>query len=132
MLIWGVHVHIKLSSANKVMPIMSSLLNLYRICWVYRHRPPVVGGKRKGHAGYASNRVMMFQRFCTAGLHIQFETWAEFEGFHPHNQKKTDIIDCINENWLGYDAPPRILGTLGVQDLRGECPTSVSWARSSR
>src|SRR5258707_10748898 len=29
MLIWGVHVHVGISSANKVMPIMSSLLQYY-------------------------------------------------------------------------------------------------------
>ena len=29
MLIWGVHVHVRVSSAHKVMPIISSLLNHY-------------------------------------------------------------------------------------------------------
>ena len=29
MLIWGVHVHVGVSSAHKVMPIISSLLNQY-------------------------------------------------------------------------------------------------------
>lgn len=33
MLIWGVHVHVGVSSAHKVMPIISSLLNQYPTCW---------------------------------------------------------------------------------------------------
>ena len=38
MLIWGVHVHVGISSAAKVMPIMTSLLNYYPHCWRCRRR----------------------------------------------------------------------------------------------
>jgi len=56
MLIWGVHVHVGISSANKVMPVMSSLLKYYPHMLALSASSPWWGGE---DTGYASNRAMM-------------------------------------------------------------------------
>src|SRR6201984_2824672 len=83
MLIWGVHVHVGISSAHKVMAIMSSLLNQYPHLLALSASSPFWAAE---DTGYASTRAMMFQQLPTAGLPFHFETWAQWEGF-VHDQK---------------------------------------------
>lgn len=114
MLIWGVHVHVGVSSAHKVMPIISSLLNHYPHLLALSASSPYWAGE---DTGYASNRAMMFQQLPTAGLPFQFQTWREFEGF-VHDQKTTGIIDKINE--VRWDIRPSPhLGTVEVRVFDG-------------
>lgn len=114
MLIWGVHVHVGISSANKVMPIISSLLNHYPHLLALSASSPYWDGE---DTGYASNRAMMFQQLPTAGLPFQFQSWPEFEGF-VHDQKKTGIIDHMNE--IRWDIRPSPhLGTIEVRIFDG-------------
>jgi carboxylate-amine ligase len=114
MLIWGVHVHVGISSAAKVMPIMTSLLNYYPHLLALSASSPWWGGE---DTGYASNRAMMFQQLPTAGLPFHFQRWAEFEGF-VYDQKKTGIIDHMDE--IRWDIRPSPhLGTLEVRICDG-------------
>jgi carboxylate-amine ligase len=114
MLIWGVHVHVGLSSAHKVMPIMSSLLDYYPHLLALSASSPWWAGE---DTGYPSNRAMMFQQLPTAGLPFQFQTWPQFEGF-VHDQKKTGIIDDISEiRWDIRPSPHN--GTLEVRICDG-------------
>lgn len=114
MLIWGVHVHVGISSAHKVMPILTSLLNYYPHLLALSASSPWWGGH---DTGYASNRAMMFQQLPTAGLPFHFQTWAEFEGFVA-DQKKTGIIDHTNE--IRWDIRPSPdLGTIEVRVCDG-------------
>jgi len=119
MLIWGVHVHVGIRSAAKAMPIISGLLNYYPHLLALSASSPWWGGE---DTGYASNRSMMFQQLPTAGLPFQFQTWRQFERF-VHDQKKTGIIDRLNE--IRWDIRPSpALGTVelrifdGVSNLR--------------
>jgi glutamate---cysteine ligase / carboxylate-amine ligase len=114
MLIWGVHVHIGISSAHKVMPIVTSLLQYYPHLLALSASSPWWVGE---DTGYASNRAMMFQQLPTAGLPFQFQTWAEFEGF-VYDQKKTGIIDQVDEVRWDIRPSPR-LGTLEVRICDG-------------
>jgi glutamate---cysteine ligase / carboxylate-amine ligase len=114
MLIWGVHVHIGISSSHKVMPIMTSLLQYYPHLLALSASSPWWVGE---DTGYASNRAMMFQQLPTAGLPFQFQTWAEFEGF-VYDQKKTGIIDQVDEVRWDIRPSPR-LGTLEVRICDG-------------
>jgi len=114
MLIWGVHVHIGISSAHKVMPIITSLLQYYPHLLALSASSPWWVGE---DTGYASNRAMMFQQLPTAGLPFQFQTWAEFEGF-VYDQKKTGIIDQVDEVRWDIRPSPR-LGTLEVRICDG-------------
>jgi len=114
MLIWGVHVHVGISSAAKVMPIMTSLLNYYPHLLALSASSPWWGGD---DTGYASNRAMMFQQLPTAGLPFHFQKWAQFEGF-VYDQKKTGIIDHMDE--IRWDIRPSPhLGTLEVRICDG-------------
>lgn len=114
MLIWGVHVHVGVSSAHKVMPIISSMLNHYPHLLALSASSPYWAGE---DTGYASNRAMMFQQLPTAGLPFQFETWRQFERF-VHDQKTTGIIDQINE--IRWDIRPSPhLGTIEVRVFDG-------------
>jgi glutamate---cysteine ligase / carboxylate-amine ligase len=114
MLIWGVHVHVGISSAHKVMPIISSLLDHYPHLLALSASSPYWDGE---DTGYASNRAMMFQQLPTAGLPFQFQTWAQWEGF-VHDQKKTGIIDHMNE--IRWDIRPSPhLGTVEVRIFDG-------------
>lgn len=119
MLIWGVHVHVGIRSASKAMPIVSGLLNYYPHLLALSASSPWWGGE---DTGYASNRSMMFQQLPTAGLPFQFQTWRQFERF-VHDQKKTGIIDALNEIRWDIRPSPK-LGTIelrvfdGVSNLR--------------
>ena len=114
MLIWGVHVHVGVSSAHKVMPIVTSLLNQYPHLLALSASSPYWDGE---DTGYASNRSMMFQQLPTAGLPFHFQEWREFEGFVA-DQKKTGIIDRMNE--IRWDIRPSPhLGTVEVRIFDG-------------
>ena len=107
MLIWGVHVHVGLPERDRVMPVLSALLNHYPHLQALSASSPTSGGI---DTGYASNRALMYQQLPTAGLPFQFGTWAEFESF-AHDQLTTGVIDELNEiRWDVRPAPH--LGTL--------------------
>ncbi|MGE2733599.1 glutamate--cysteine ligase [Mycolicibacterium vaccae] len=114
MLIWGVHVHVGVSSAHRVMPIITSLLHYYPHLLALSASSPYWDGE---DTGYASNRSMMFQQLPTAGLPFHFQEWREFEGF-VRDQKKTGIIDHMNE--IRWDIRPSPhLGTIEVRIFDG-------------
>lgn len=118
MLIWGVHVHVGLPSKERVMPVLSSLLNHYPHLLALSASSPIWAGV---DTGYASNRALMFQQLPTAGLPFQFERWSEFEAF-ASDQLVTGVIDELTE--IRWDVRPAShLGTLenricdGVSDF---------------
>jgi carboxylate-amine ligase len=107
MLIWGVHVHVGLPERDRVMPVLSALLNYYPHLQALSASSPVWAGT---DTGYASNRALMFQQLPTAGLPFQFQTWAEFEAF-AGDQLTTGVIDDLSE--IRWDVRPSAhLGTL--------------------
>ena len=107
MLIWGVHVHVGLPERDRVLPVMSALLNQFPHLLALSASSPVWAGTA---TGYASNRALMFQQLPTAGLPFQFQTWAEYESFVA-DQLVTGVIDELTEiRWDIRPAPH--LGTL--------------------
>ena len=107
MLIWGVHVHVGLPERERVMPVLSSLLNHYPHLLALSASSPIWAGV---DTGYASNRALMFQQLPTAGLPFQFATWAEFEAFAT-DHLVTGVIDELSE--IRWDLRPAThLGTL--------------------
>ncbi|GCD91410.1 putative glutamate--cysteine ligase 2 [Nocardioides sp. LS1] len=107
MLIWGVHVHVGLPERERVMPVLSSLLNHYPHLLALSASSPIWAGV---DTGYASNRALMFQQLPTAGLPFQFATWAEFEAFAT-DHLVTGVIDELSE--IRWDVRPAThLGTL--------------------
>jgi glutamate---cysteine ligase / carboxylate-amine ligase len=118
MLIWGVHVHVGLPEQERVMPVLSALLNHYPHLQALSASSPIWAGI---DTGYASNRALMFQQLPTAGLPFQFDRWSEFEAF-VHDQLTTGVIEELNEIRWDVRPSPR-LGTLenrvcdGVSDF---------------
>ena len=114
MLIWGVHVHVGLDSADKVFPVLGALLHRAPHLQALSASSPLWAGT---DTGYASNRAMMFQQLPTAGLPFAFERWAEFEGF-VDDQMRTGVIDSLSDvRWDIRPAPH--LGTLEVRVCDG-------------
>jgi carboxylate-amine ligase len=107
MLIWGVHVHVGLPDQERVMPVLSGLLNQYPHLLALSASSPIWAGT---DTGYASNRALMFQQLPTAGLPFQFEKWSEFERF-AEDQLVTGVIEELSE--IRWDVRPAThLGTL--------------------
>jgi glutamate---cysteine ligase / carboxylate-amine ligase len=107
MLIWGVHVHVGMPAQERVMPVLSSLLNQYPHLLALSGSSPIWAGT---DTGYASNRAMMFQQLPTAGLPFQFERWSECERF-AEDQLVTGVIEELSE--IRWDLRPAThLGTL--------------------
>ncbi|WP_110469914.1 glutamate--cysteine ligase [Williamsia limnetica] len=114
MLIWGVHVHVGINHRDKVLPIVSSLLNQYPHLLALSASSPMWSGQ---DTGYASNRAMMFQQLPTAGLPFQFQQWGEFEAF-VGDQMHTGIIEHLNE--IRWDIRPSPnLGTVEIRVCDG-------------
>ncbi len=118
MLIWGVHVHVGLPEKERVMPVLSSLLNHYPHLLALSASSPIW---ENTDTGYASNRALMFQQLPTAGLPFQFTSWSEFEAF-AGDQMTTGVIEELSE--IRWDVRPAThLGTLenrvcdGVSDF---------------
>ncbi len=107
MLIWGVHVHVGLPEKDRVLPVLSALLNYYPHLQALSASSPIWAGV---DTGYASNRALMFQQLPTAGLPFQFRHWSEFEAF-AQDQLTTGVIDDLSE--IRWDLRPAThLGTL--------------------
>lgn len=107
MLIWGVHVHVGLADRDRVMPVLSSLLNYYPHLQALSASSPIWAGL---DTGYASNRALMFQQLPTAGLPFQFERWEEFESY-AGDLMTTGVIDVLSE--IRWDLRPAAnLGTI--------------------
>ncbi|WP_315772822.1 glutamate--cysteine ligase [Rhodococcoides kroppenstedtii] len=114
MLIWGVHVHVGVRSADRVFPILNALLLQYPHLLALSASSPTWAGS---DTGYASNRALMFQQLPTAGLPFQFETWSQFEGF-VHDQMKTGVISQLGGMHWDIRPVPR-LGTLEIRVCDG-------------
>jgi glutamate---cysteine ligase / carboxylate-amine ligase len=107
MLIWGVHVHVGMPERDRVMPVLSALLNTYPHLLALSASSPVWAGQ---DTGYASNRSLMFQQLPTAGLPFQFREWSEFEACIA-DQMTTGVIDSMADvRWDIRPAPH--LGTI--------------------
>jgi len=114
MLIFGVHVHVGVRSADRVLPILNGLLVRYPHLQALSASSPYWGG---ADTGYASNRALMFQQLPTAGLPFQFETWAEFEGY-VDDMFTTGVIDDYKE--IRWDIRPSpALGTIEMRVCDG-------------
>jgi carboxylate-amine ligase len=107
MLIWGLHVHVGMPERDRVLPVLSSLLNYFPHLQALSASSPVWAGT---DTGYASNRALMFQQLPTAGLPFQFQEWGEYESF-AQDQLTTGVIEDLSE--IRWDVRPSArLGTI--------------------
>nr|WP_206036423.1 MULTISPECIES: glutamate--cysteine ligase [unclassified Rhodococcus (in: high G+C Gram-positive bacteria)] len=114
MLIWGVHVHVGVSSPHKVIPILNALLVKYPHMLALSASSPIWAGY---DTGYASNRALMFQQLPTAGLPYHFSDWAQYERF-IEDQLKSGVINTPGGmHWDIRPAPK--WGTIEVRVFDG-------------
>ncbi|MEW1955548.1 glutamate--cysteine ligase [Terrabacter sp. NPDC080008] len=114
MVIFGVHVHVGVTSAAKVWPLINALLTYHPHLTALSASSPYGSG---ADTGYASNRTMLFQQLPTAGLPFQFETWAQYRRY-LHDVHTTGVITDASE--LRWDIRPSLrLGTIEVRACDG-------------
>ena len=114
MLIYGVHVHVGITSVHHVMPVLNSMLRYVPHLQALSASSPFWAGE---DTGYASNRALMFQQLPTAGLPFQFDDWAGYEGYVA-DMLTTGVVDDISEIRWDLRPSPR-LGTLEVRVCDG-------------
>lgn len=114
MLIWGVHVHVGISSAEKVVPILNAMLVKYPHLLALSASSPIWAGL---DTGYASNRALMFQQLPTAGLPYHFANWTQYESFIEDQLKSGVISKPGGMHWDIRPAPK--WGTLEVRVFDG-------------
>jgi len=114
MVIYGVHVHVGVRSAYKVMPIVTSLLTWFPHLQALSASSPFWAGQ---DTGYASNRALLFQQLPTAGLPFHFAQWSEYERY-VQDLTTTGVIDGLSDiRWDIRPAPH--LGTVEVRVCDG-------------
>lgn len=114
MLIYGVHVHVGITSAAKVLPLLNGLLPYAPHLQALSAASPFWAGT---DTGYVSNRALMFQQLPTAGLPFQFQQWADYEAY-VEDLYATGVIEELAE--IRWDIRPSPdLGTLEVRVCDG-------------
>jgi carboxylate-amine ligase len=114
MVIYGVHVHVGVKSASRVLPLLNAMLLYYPHLQALSASSPFWEG---ADTGYASNRALLFQQLPTAGLPFQFDTWAQYEAYVA-DMLETGVIDDHNEIRWDLRPSPK-LGTLEVRVCDG-------------
>ena len=114
MLIWGVHVHVGVSSAEKIIPILNAMLVKYPHMLALSASSPIWAGY---DTGYASNRALMFQQLPTAGLPYHFADWPQYAEFIGDQLKSGVISHPGGMHWDIRPAPK--WGTLEVRVFDG-------------
>lgn len=110
MQLYGVHVHVGIEDAAKVLPIMNALLARFAHLQALSSSSPYWAGE---DTGYASNRAMYFQQLPTAGIPRQFDHWSELEHY-VDDITRTGIINDFSE--VRWDIRPSPnLGTIEVR-----------------
>ncbi|GAB2510627.1 glutamate--cysteine ligase [Corynebacterium atrinae] len=110
MLIWGIHVHVGISSADRVWPIINAMMTKYPHLLALTASSPGWDGI---DTGYASNRTMLYQQLPTAGLPYQFQTWEEWESY-MHDQGISGVINHTGS--MHFDIRPAAKwGTIEVR-----------------
>ena len=72
--IWGVHVHVGLTSSEFAIPAMDAVLAEYPLMLALSGSSPFWVGH---DTGFASHRAMLFQQLPTGGIPPRFDDWAD-------------------------------------------------------
>ena len=110
MQLYGVHVHIGIEDAAKVLPILNALLTRFAHLQALSSSSPYWAGEA---TGYASNRAMYFQQLPTAGIPRQFEKWDDLERY-VEDVTRTGIISDFSEIRWDIRPSPK-LGTIEIR-----------------
>ncbi|MGO3152474.1 MAG: glutamate--cysteine ligase [Galactobacter sp.] len=100
MVIYGVHVHVGVDKASKVLPIVDGLINYQPHLLALSASSPFWGGD---DTGYASQRSLMFQQLPTGGLPAHFDQFSDYEGYVA-DMFHVGVVDELNE--IRWDVRP--------------------------
>lgn len=110
MIIWGIHVHVGIRSAERVWPIINALqVQLPHLLAVSASSPAWNGEDM----GYASNRSLLYQQLPTAGLPPAIGTWEEWRSYMT-DQMRSGVIDHTKSMHLDI-RPAAKFGTIEVR-----------------
>ncbi|MCG7416183.1 glutamate--cysteine ligase [Microbacterium sp. ACRRU] len=102
MMIWGIHVHVGVDDADKVIPIVNALTAFLPHLQALSASSPFWAGER---TGYASNRALVFQQLPTAGLPWQLDRWEDFEEYLDDMVRTGVMADASEVRWDIRPAP---------------------------
>ncbi|WJZ03723.1 glutamate--cysteine ligase [Corynebacterium freiburgense] len=117
MLIWGIHVHVGISDAERVWPIINALMTHYPHLLVLSASSPAWNGL---DTGYASNRTMLYQQLPTAGAPFGFVDWAQWSEYMS-DQAISGVINHTGA--MHFDIRPA--GKWGTIEVRVADATST-------
>ncbi|NLT25073.1 MAG: YbdK family carboxylate-amine ligase [Microbacteriaceae bacterium] len=108
--IWGVHVHIGLTSCEHAIPAMAAVLADYPMLLAISAGSPYWEGE---DTGYASHRSMLFQQLPTGGIPPEFDDWA---GLSREVDAMLAAGVVLDERELRWDVRPSSrFGTIEVR-----------------
>lgn len=114
MMIWGVHVHVGVEDARRVMPLIGALSCYLPHLQALSASSPFWAGER---TGYASNRALVFQQLPTAGLPWPLERWGDYEDYLDDMVRTGIMEDATEVRWDIRPAPR--WGTIEVRACDG-------------
>lgn len=110
MIIWGVHVHVGVRSAERVWPIINALLvNLPHMLALTASSPAWNGED----TGYASNRTLLYRQLPTAGLPPDVRDWPSWQSYMA-DQWKSGVINHTGSMHIDI-RPASKYGTIEVR-----------------
>jgi carboxylate-amine ligase len=112
--IFGVHVHVGVRSAEKIMPIVNALTKYIPHFLALSASSPYWIGRDTGLASYRSK---VFEMLPTAGLPDHLSCWADFERY-VGGLLSTQAIQSTREVWWDVRPHPRY-GTVEVRICDG-------------
>lgn len=110
MLIWGIHVHVGIRSAERVWPIINAIQVRLPHLLALSCSSPAWNGE---DMGYASNRSLLYQQLPTAGLPPDIGTWDQWCSY-MHDQATSGVINHTGSMHLDI-RPAAKLGTIEVR-----------------
>lgn len=118
MLIWGVHIHVGIDTADRVWPVINAMMTKYPHLLALSASSPGWAGR---DTSYASNRTMLYQQLPTSGIPYDFKDWDEYSAFIA-DQKKSGVIDHDGSMHLDI-RPAEKWGTIEVRF--SDAPTNL-------
>lgn len=117
--IWGLHIHVGLTSRDHVVPAMHAVLTDLPLMLALTASSPFWEGK---DTGFASHRSMLFQQLPSAGLPPRLDDWRELDRTVSGMLASGALLD---ERELRWDVRPA--GRFGTLEVRVfDAPSTVT------
>lgn len=121
LLIYGLHVHVGVTSGEKAIAIMNSLTRYLPHLLALSASSPFIDHE---DTGLASARTKIFEAMPTAGLPFRLRNYSEFQRF-MNSLLRADAIESIREIWWDIRPHPGF-GTIEVRIC--DCPSTLTEA----